>query len=164
MAMYSESKVRYMQVRGLPAGVFGETYIVAVAVHTVSSHYQGEVYVISQRADETLNTVKVHCNGAGVDAELTKIDLDYVLEEGIWHAEQLLFSMLARRAVSLSAPHVEELEPEIKESPSAPIVSCWLRGKFHSQIREMADQTESETFARHLGMVMQAPIIVQQRD
>ena len=162
MIRYPNSKIKYSQIRGLPAGVFGEGYVLSVAIHDVGRHYKGEVYLVTKRPTESLEVVKFVCDGTDVDTDLVTINLDYVLSDADWHTDQKLFSMIAERAVSLNAPHIENIDPIFRECSNVPLLGCWLRGHFQSQIQAIAEQTESETLASQLAMIIRLPMIIRQ--
>ncbi|TAG82121.1 MAG: hypothetical protein EAZ24_00980 [Burkholderiales bacterium] len=154
MPTYRDSKVKHLQIKRLPPGVLGEAYAVVCANHISNQQYEGEVYILAQRTQPRLHVDMFAFDASMVPENLEKIDLDYVLTEGDWRAEQLIFKLLCQRAKELNAPHVELLDPEISERPIPPFVSCWVGNRFIEEIREIAKQTESGPLSRYLTALM----------
>ena len=153
MTIYTDSKYKTFQLRGLPPGLFGETYVVATGICTGGDNYKVECFVITQRPKPALHTVAFPVVAGDVPNELLSVDLDFLVDEGRQQGENRIIDRLGELADELRRPDLLSLPVRLEECPGRPFVGCWLRGAFHEQIREVARTTECASLAKYLGMV-----------
>lgn len=76
-----------------------------------------------------------------------------MLREGRQYAENYLVDELYKRAQetgnsSWLGTHINLVEPEFN-----PLISCWLRNKFHEEVKTIYEDTECEALSKHLSLV-----------
>lgn len=152
MATYPDSNYKMYRVSGLPAGLFGLTYVVAVAIHTSGDHYKGEFYVITSRPPE-LYQGGFRFSAFEVPPEFMKIDLDFILDEAWQRAQMFLLDKIEDKAKELNKPDLLALPVDLEEC-DIPFVSFRLHGAFESEIIAIRDSTESEALERYLDNVL----------
>jgi hypothetical protein len=153
MATYTDSKYKIFQLRAVPAGLFGETYVVATGIHKEGDNYSYETFVITQRPQPALSTAAFPVCASGVPEELLTIDLDFLVEEGRQQGENRIIDRLSELAEERNRPELLSLQVQLEECPGRPFVGCWMRGLFHDQIREIAHSTECASLAKYLSLV-----------
>ncbi len=152
MTTYPDSKYKIYRVSGLPAGLFGLTYVVAVAIHTSGDYYKGEFHVITSRPP-SLHQDGFRFSAAGVPPEFMKIDLDFILDEAWQRAQMFLLDKIEDKAKELNKPDLLALPVDLKECAS-PFVGFRIRGELENEIVNIRFSTESETLERYLGDVL----------
>jgi hypothetical protein len=143
MTHYDDSKCTILQLIGMPPGVFGETYVVAVGSHTSVPYYKGGYHVISQPPKPRLESGTWRFEQSFAPSEPLTVDLDLMIDESITLARNHLFDRLVERAAELKAdrPQVEQIV--LKECSADPVVSCWIRNVFNRQLVDLAHATDA---------------------
>lgn len=154
MARYGESQFRFYQLDRAPSGLFGETHVISVGIHTMGPNYKGEVYVLSQRSEPHFESAGWYFSAADIPEELATVDIDFMLEEGKQHAELLLIDRLERRAEELGNADILGCGLNLVENQVRPLVGCWVRGRFHEEMAEVYRATECSSLHRYLHMLM----------
>ena len=160
MPHYSDSKYVIHEVNGLPAGVFGESYVVAVSSQAAPGSFHGETYVLTQRPQNAVTIERIECAQGDTPKAVITFDHEFMLEECLLAGRRLINVRLDGRAVEHNAPHVALLPYELK-ARERPFVGCWMRNLFHSQLRQICDTTECESLYRYLADVQQMPTFLQ---
>ena len=155
------SKFSVYSIRGLPAGVWGESYAIVAAFESAPNELTTEFFVITKRPKEALNSGNLKIAVSPLPPELGKIDLDFALQEGLQQTELLLMDMLEARASELSRPDVAYLQFELKPTNTGVLLGCWMRGQFNSQLKEVQAKTQCPPLARYLGLFSQVGIITR---
>ncbi|WP_143133134.1 hypothetical protein [Pseudoduganella namucuonensis] len=153
------TKYTSYSIRGLPAGVWGESYAIVTAVELSSSELMAECFVLTKRPKEALHQSVLKIMVTTLPPELGTIDLDFALAEGKTQAELLLMDGLETRATELSRPDVAYLQFELKELPGLSLMSPWCRGLFNSQIVEIGRTTQCAALSRYISLLSQTSII-----
>jgi hypothetical protein len=154
---YSDSRYKIFQLKGLPPGLFGETYAVAVGIHTSGQYFKGEYFVMTQLPNPALHKVTFRYSSTDVPEDLLTVDVDFMVEEAGNQAEIHLIDRLSERATELQRLELLSLHVQLIECAVRPFVGCWLRGQFHNQLREIASSTECTSLAAYINMVSQLP-------
>lgn len=149
-------------IKGLPAGVFGESYVV-VASDTISRlTFRAEYYILTQRPQESMRggTLDIHKND--LPPELGTVDADFAIGEGFHQAEIDIIDMLEKRSRDLGRPDIALL-PFSLEEHHRPFVGCRMRGQLLKQIDVIAESTKCTALFSYLSLVQQVKIIKQMR-
>lgn len=148
-------------IRGLPAGVWGESYAVITAFESTANEFITEFFVLTKRPCESLNYNKLKISVSPLPPELGKIDLEFALQEGLQQTDILLMEMLDKRADELSRPDIAFLQFELKHVNTGVLLGCWMRGQFNAQLKEIQSNTKCPSLARYLGLFSQVGIITR---
>lgn len=146
-------------IRGLPAGVWGESYAIVTAIEMSPNELRTEYFVLTKRPTETLHNSSLRINVTPLPLELEQIDLDFALDQGKNQVELLLMDGLENRAAELSRPDIAYLQFELKELPSLSLMSPWTRGLFNAQIVQIGQATKCTALSRYIGLLSQNSII-----
>lgn len=145
------------QLLGLPAGVFGETYVVVTAIELAPNRFLSEQFVLTQRPNQALYSGAFEIDGTNLPAELGKVDLDFAFAEGRTHAEFLVSQLLEIRANELGRPDLVFNRVEFTDRPST-FVGCKMRGRFVPQFLEIKKATKCDEFSRYLTLLEQVAV------
>ena len=151
--LIADSKYKIYRLDTLPAGLFGETYVVSCALKLATTEFIGEVYVFTQRPSAALFSQKFSFSSAGVPPELLTADLDFIEEQARQLGEVHLIDLLQDRATSLSRPDLLSLNVRLVELTARPFMGCWLRGAFKAEITRAASETQCRDLSIYLSVV-----------
>lgn len=155
------SKFSIYSIRGLPAGVWGESYAIVTAFESAPNELTTEFFLMTRRPKESLNCGTLRVAVSPLPPELGKIDLDFTLQEGLRQAECLLTDLLEARAAELSRPDVAYLQFELKLTNTGDLLGSWMRGQFKPQIDEIRAKTQCRPLARYLDLLSQVGTITR---
>lgn len=141
-------------LRGLPAGVFGETYAIVTGTEVAQGEYRAEYFILTQRPIESMKMGAFDIDGNLFPAELGTVDTNFAQAEAYRQAEMDLYLLLEMRASELGRPDVAYLPFELEQRPS-PFVGCWMRGCFMKQLMTVKDATKCPSLARYLNLLQQ---------
>ncbi|MDN2713663.1 hypothetical protein [Janthinobacterium sp. SUN120] len=143
---------------GLPAGVFGESYVVLTAIEISTGLYRCEQFILTQRPTESLQIdhFEIDCNR--MPPELGEFDIDFALDEGKQHAELLVSELLEHRANNLGRAELALSSFQLSDRHST-FVGCRMRGVFVKQLSEMRAATKCTAFSSYLGLVEQVAVV-----
>lgn len=98
--MASSASGRYVSFRvsGLPAGSFGETYVITAAAMSGNNAHRGEFFIVSKRHQPHMYHNAFEFLPGDVPEELVKVDEDYVLSEARDQAQNYLDDVLYQLA------------------------------------------------------------------
>jgi hypothetical protein len=150
MPQYDDSEYKIFQLEGAPPALFGETYAIAVGIHTAGQHFKGEYFVLSQRPTPRLELQQWRFSAPDVQSEFLTVNLAFMVEESLNLARTHLINRLFARATELKAEHVLGLQIDLKECAARPFVGCWLRNLFHDQLTQVAQKTECRSLGTYL--------------
>jgi hypothetical protein len=148
-------------IRGLPAGVWGESYAVVTAFESAPNELTTEFFIMTKRPTEALHAGSIKIAVSPLPPELGKIDLEFAMQEGLNQTQFLLENLLETRATELSRPDVAYLQFELKQTPTGHLLGCWMRGQFNSQIKGVQAGTQCRPLARYLGLLSQVGAITR---
>lgn len=154
------SKYNVYQLKGLPAGVFGEAYVVVASDSVSQSTFRSEYYILTQRPQESLHIGTLDINKNDIPAELGPVDADFAIREGLHQAENDLFDMLEKRSNDLGRAEVAFLQFTLQECHS-PFVGCRMRGKFLKQLEDIAESAKCTSLHTYLTLLQQVRVIKQ---
>jgi len=156
--MSSESRgyVSY-RVVGLPAGPFGETYVITTGVLGADDAHWVEVFVVSKRHEPHLYRDAIEFVSRDVPEDLLKVDEDYLLAEARQQAQNYLDEELYHLAEKHRDHLLARYRAELVEIQHMPLLSLWMRGQLHEEIRTVCKETKSPRLRLCLSMVTQAP-------
>lgn len=160
MATYSDSRYKIYRASGLPPGLFGLAYVVAVGIHTSGDYFKGEYHIVTSRPP-ALHQGGFRFSATGVPPDLLTVDLDFIVQEAVQQAEVFLLDRIEEKATELKKPDLLALPVDLKESPS-PFAGFRLRGEFEREIEEIRSSTASEVLERYLGYVLQLKPVLKQ--
>lgn len=144
-------------LHGLPAGVFGETYVIVTGTELSIGEYSAEYFILTQRPSEALHMGAFVISGNSFPTELGTVDTDFALSEAYVQAEIDMLLLLEKRATELGRPDIAYLPFELKQRPS-PFVGCWMRGCFTNQLMAVKDATKSPSLASYLSLLKQISV------
>lgn len=154
MTHYPDSKYKFFQLKSVPPGIFGETYVISVGVHTSGDYFKGESYVLTKKPEPQLHQDRWRFSASGVPPELLTVDLDFMLNEGCLFAENHLVDRLFQKADETKNAALLGVRVNLVECKASPLVGCWIRNVFHDQIIEIKNTTECESLAKYLSMLI----------
>ncbi len=152
MALYSDSQYKFFEITGLPPGLFGSAYVVAVSIHTSGDYFRGEYYVLSTRSP-ALHIEKFRFSSTNLPPDFLRVDLEFILQEAKEQAKNLFSSKLEERAIELKKPDLVALPFALKEIPS-PFVMFRLRGEFEDEIAQIRGETDCEQLSIYLNHIL----------
>ena len=152
--LFEDCKSTIYKLEGLPPGIFGETYAIAVGIHVRDDEYKGEYFVVSQRPNPNLYKGGFAFSASGVSKEYLTIDLDFLVQECCQQAEIHLIDRLQERADQLKRPDLVALPVKLTECKARPFIGCWFGGRFHREIKDIAQTTECQSLSRYLNAVV----------
>jgi hypothetical protein len=155
------AKFSVYSIRGLPAGVWGESYAVVTAFESAPNELTTEFFLLTKRPKEALNSGTLRIAVNPLPPELGKIDLEFALQEGLGQTELSLMDLLDARATELSRPDVAYLQFELKPTKTGDLLGCWMRGQFNAQLEEVQNTTQCRPLKRYLGLLSQVGIITR---
>lgn len=161
MSHYDNSKYKILQLHGMPPGVFGETYVVAVGILTMEPYYKGEYHIITQRPEPLLVSGSWRYEQTSAPPELLTVDVDFMVEESITFARNHIYDRLTKRATELDADRLLAEQVILNECAARPFVGCWMRNTFNQQLIELAKGTECTSLYSYLQALRQIRPIEQ---
>lgn len=153
------SKFCVYSIRGLPAGVWGESYAIVTAFESTPNELTTEFFIMTKLPKEALNSGNLKVVVSPLPPELGKIDLDFALQEGQRETELSLMNLLEARAAELSRSDVAYLQFELKPTKTGYLLGCWMRGQFNSQLKEVQVSTQCPLLAQYLRLLSQVSVI-----
>lgn len=154
------SKYTIYTVRQLPAGMFGETYVVVTGTQISPEEYFAEHFILTQRPIEALHNGTVEILGKSFPEELGRVDINFALAEAYRQAEIDLLLLVEQRATELARPDLAYLPFDLRECAS-PFVGCWMRRRFSAQLMAIKDATKCPSLVRYLSLLSQVSVISQ---
>lgn len=154
MSLYADSKFQIFELESLPPGIFGETHVITVGIHTSGEYFKGESYVLTSRPEPRLHQKHWRFSSAGVPPELLSVDLDFILNEGRKYAENQLIDRLYEKAEQTRNAELLGVRVNLVECQNRPLVGCWIRNVFHDQTVEIKNTTECESLANYLSLLV----------
>lgn len=137
------SQYSVYSICGLPAGVWGESYVVVTAYESTPVELAGEFFILTKRPQEALNFGALKIAASALPPEFGKIDIEFVLRESLCQSDRLLNDMLEARAVELARPDVACLRFELKPNTTTGLLHCWMNGRFKPQLKDIQTKTQS---------------------
>ncbi len=145
-------------LQGLPAGVFGEAYVIITGMEVAAGHYRTEQFILTQRPQEALHMDAFEIDGNTFPVELGKVDVDFAMTEGLARAESNVLDLLERRSNELGRPDLAYRRFELVQRPS-PFVGCKMRGRFVDQLTAVKNATRCRPFSNYLGLLDQVSVV-----
>jgi len=112
------SKYATYMLRGLPAGVFGESYAIVTGTEVAQGEYRAEHFILTQRPSDALHHGAVDISGDSFPNELGTVDTDFALAEAYRQVEIDLLLLLEKRATELGRPDVAYLPLNWSNDPA----------------------------------------------
>lgn len=140
---------------GLPAGPFGETYVIASAAVGTNGTHWFEFFILSKRHKPHLYRGGFEFTAGDVPEELLKIDEDYLLSEARQQAQNYLDDALFQLAEKHGDHVLARYSVELIEIKNMPLLSLWIRGELHEEIQKVAKETRNPRLKLSLNLVMQ---------
>jgi hypothetical protein len=142
------------RISGLPAGVFGEAYVVCAAYSRPNDVVRGEWYILTQRPTEELHHGMIDVSGKGLPPELGVVDVNFAAAEALSQARVDLLDLLEKRAKQVNREDIAYLPFDFKNAQS-PLLGCWMRGRFTSQLTKIKDITGAPDLHKYLSLLQQ---------
>jgi len=152
------SKYTTYMLRGLPAGIFGEAYVLVTGTEISQGEFRAEYFIFTQRPAEALKTGQVNISSSSFPPELGIVDVDFVMSEALRQAEIDVFLLIENRATELERSDLAYLPFELSEYPN-PFVGCKMRGRFTRQLIDVKDSTQCPSLALYLDLLQQVSVI-----
>lgn len=151
----TKSSYSVYSIRGLPAGLWGESYAVVTAFESAPNELTSEYFLMTKRPAEALHSGSVSIAVTPLPEALGQIDSEFALREGVFQLETLMSDLMEKRAADLSRPELAHLQFELRLANSGNLLSCWMRGQFNKQLSEMKDKTNCKLLQSYLGLLSQ---------
>jgi hypothetical protein len=147
------------RVSGLPAGPFGETYVITTWILGSNDTHWIEVFVISTRHEPHLYRDTFEFVSRDVPEELLRVDEEYLLSEARQQAQNYLDDALYQLAERHGDHVLARYRAELVEVKNMPLLSLWMRSKLHEEIRTIAKETRSPRLKLCLNLVTQGSVM-----
>lgn len=159
--MRNTDKCKYSAYRlsGLPAGTFGETYVIATAMTEAAGSYRYEYFVVTKRDEPHLFYDEYTFDPADVPEELLKVDIDFLVGEARQQAENYLSQRLFNMAEKKARPSLLDFRLDLVEMSYMPLHGCWMRGDFVEETRAIAKATRCDYLKRYLELIVRSQFI-----
>jgi hypothetical protein len=141
-------------IDGLPAGVFGESYVVCAAYDLPNEVFCGEWYILTLRPKEALHHGTIDVSSKGLPPELGVIDIEFARSEALAQAKIDLLDMLEKRSLELKREDLAYLPFDLRKITS-PLLGCWMRGRFNAQLTQVKDLTSAPNLSTYLRLMQQ---------
>lgn len=141
-------------IDGLPPGIFGEAYVVCTAYALPDDVFRCEWYILTQRPEEELRRGTFEISGKDLPTELGVVDVNFARAEALSQARIDLLGLLENRAKQLNREDLSYLPFELKNIKN-PLLGCWMRGRFTSQLTEIKDITDAPNLKTYLTLLKQ---------
>ena len=145
-------------IQGLPAGVFGEAYVVVTGVEVAPGQYRTEQFILTQRPREALHSDSFEIDGNTFPVELGKVDVDFAMVEGFARAELNVINLLEARTTELGRPDLAYHKFDLVPRPS-PFVGCKMRGIFVAQLAGIRNTTKCAPLSNYLGLLDRIKVV-----
>ncbi|MEG0214106.1 MAG: hypothetical protein RR679_14055 [Glutamicibacter sp.] len=142
------------RIDGLPAGVFGESYVVCAAYSLPNEAFRGEWYILTQRPKEALHHGTIEVSSKGVPSELGVVDIDFARAAALAQARLDLLDLLEKRSLEVKREDLAYLPFDLKQIAS-PLLGCWMRGRFNVQLTKVKDLTSATDLSTYLRLMQQ---------
>lgn len=146
-------------VSGLPAGPFGETYVVTTGVLGANDAHWVEAFVVSRRHEPHLHQDVFEFVSRDVPEDLLKVDESYLLSEARQQAQNYLDEALYQLTEKHGDHLLTRYRAELLEVQHMPLLSLWMRGQLHEEIRTIAKETRSPRLRLCLSLVTQGSVM-----
>lgn len=98
----------------------------------------------------------IDISGKGLPPELGIVDIHFTMTEALSQARIDLLDLLEKRAKEVNREDIAYLPFELKNTQS-PLVGCWMRGRFTSQLTKIKDITGAPNLHTYLSLLHQVP-------
>jgi hypothetical protein len=142
------------RIDGLPAGIFGEAYVLCAAYSLPNEAFRGEWYIFTQRPKEALHHGTIDVSSKGLPSELGVVDVDFARAEALAQARINLFELLEKRSLEVRREDLAYLPFDLKQITS-PFLGCWMRGRFNAQLTQVKDLTSAPDLSTYLRLMQQ---------
>lgn len=153
MADLGSCKYVAYRVGGLPAGAFGETYVIATAMTESPGTHRYEYFVVSQRSEPHLHKMTCSFVPGEVPEDLLKVDTNFLIGEAKQQAENHLALRLFDIAEKRDRPALLDYRIELTEMNYMPLLGCWMRSAFHDKIKTIVQVTQCPPLKSYLNAV-----------
>jgi hypothetical protein len=140
------------RIDGLPAGLFGEAYAICAAYALPDGDFKGEWYILTQKPREELHHGAIDVSGKGLPPELGVVDVEFAREEALTQARLDLLELLEKRAKQVDREDLVYLPFELKTIQN-PLLGCWMRCRFTSEITKIKDITSAPNLQMYLSLL-----------
>lgn len=140
----------------MPAGAFGETYVITAAITESAKVYRCEYFIVTKRDEPHFVHEAFPFEPGDVPEELLKVDLDFLVGESRQQAENYLSQRLFDLAEKKGRPNLLDYRYELTKMSYMPLHGCWMRGDFHEETRKIADATRCPQLKRYLSLLVRS--------
>ncbi|MBA3589940.1 hypothetical protein [Methylibium sp.] len=159
-ATHDECEYKIYELRGMPPIIFGETYVIAVGIHTTGPYFKGEYHIFHQRPAATAESLGWTFEQSEDHQDVLTASVGWMIEESVNFAQSRLAEKLFQRAEELNAPQILGALLELRESKASPFGGCRIRGVFHEQMDEVLRATKCASLRRYFSALRQVPKMV----
>ncbi len=154
----STSPYAVYSIGGLPAGLWGESYVVNASYERNPDEFVSEYFILTKRPLEAMNSGAVTFSSSPIPPDLGTINLEFALQEGLEQAKIRLYDLLEARAIELGRPDLAYLQFDLKPSRTGHLLGCWMRGQFNAQLSQIGQATQCPPLKRYLGLLSQVAV------
>lgn len=147
------------RVSGVPAGPFGETYVITTGTPGENGTHSFEFFIVSKRHEPHLYRDVFEFTPGVVPEELLKLDEDYLLSEARQQAHNYLDDALYQLAEAHGDHVLDRYSAELIEIGHMPLLSFWMRGELHEEIHTIAKETQNPRLRFFLNLVTQSSVM-----
>lgn len=141
---------------GLPAGPFGETYVIVSTADGANGSHWVEYFILSKRHEPHLHHEAFEFFPNDVPEELLVATPSFFLTESRQQAENYLWDVLYQLAEKHGDHVLDRYRVELIEQQSTPLHNLWFRGELHDEIRDVARKTRNPQLKRVLDLVIRS--------
>ena len=152
----SDTKSEYFcyRVSWLPAGVFGESYVVIATILESEAKGSWECYFLSKRLNPTL--LKDTCDFEVPAGQGLSIDVNFLRGDAKMQVETFVASRLEQLANTHNRPEIIAYNYELEELDFMPLHNLWFRGDMHDEIKEITGSTQCGPLKAYLDVLVKS--------
>ena len=141
------------RVSGVPAGYFGESYVITTWTLNKNGVHFAEYFFISKRHDPKLDHLSLTIDPGGIPDHLLKVDKDYLLSEAQQQAQLFLDEALYKLADAHGDQVLDRYQPTLVKISSMPLLRLWVRGELKDEVCAIAQETDNPSLKQLLEIV-----------
>ena len=155
----SNSKCKYFRISGVPAGSFGESYLLITTKVESMQLCWWEYYIISKRMNPSLQKMSHEYETPTDLPESLKIDICYLLDEAKQEAQYFLEDKLVEIYEKAGKPLSPTTGIELVEISQNPLHSLWFRDQLRDEIGLISQSTKSPDLKPYLELLVKSSFL-----
>lgn len=151
--MNNEEAIKIFKLDHPTSHLFGESYIVVCAYSPSENTIVAEYYLLTSKNSQAMKRGSLtYVKNEEVPEQIT-IDIDFLLKESQQQAEVEFHELIHDLVEKTKNENYYTVPIVISEPENNKLIGCWLRGKFHSEIKEIHSVTKCKKMLRIFGAI-----------